>query len=364
MRLAKLIGALPSSLQLGGGEAFDMQRKGSDLVATRLRCAAAGVLAMALTACAGAEPMSEPLRVYGNTSTIELAPVLLAIDGGLYEGPVILTNGGVPNLFNAQAVAGISEAGLADVATNADTQALRVSVQNPDLRIIMTVSEGLYRIVARRSAGIEEIADLRGKRIGAIPNTSSNYFLHKMLQTAGLTIDDVEVVRLFPMDLYKTSLADGTVDAVTVWEPGAGWAAESIPADDLVEFSGEGVYRELFNLNTTAGALADPERRGKIVAFVAALIAASDEIATNPARAQALVAESSGYDLHDVEQTWRHHAYPAALAPDLLDVLVEEDVWVARETGRAPRTREELASLVDPSVLEEAIALRGERGGR
>lgn len=325
----------------------------------RLRAVALGAAAM-LAACANAGPAaspdSEPLRIYGNVSTIELAPVHLALDAGLYEGPATLTNGGVPNLFNPEAVGVIADAGIADVATNADTQALRISVENPDLRIVMTVSEGLYRIVARRSAGIDELADLAGKRVGTIPNTSSNYFLHKMLQTVGLSIDDVEVVRMFPLDQYATMLADGSVDAITVWEPGAEWAAESIPAEDLIEFSGEGVYRELFNLNTTATNLADPEMRARIVDLVAAIIEASEAIAADPTRAQELVAASAGYDLETVAGTWRHHTYPGALMPDLLDVLVEEDVWVARETGRAPRTREELARLIDPTVIEEARA--------
>lgn len=337
---------------------------GSRLAGLAIR-AVVGAAALAAAACASAGQQAgssdAPLRIYGNVTTIELAPVHLAIDAGLYDGPTTLTNGGVPNLFNPAAVGEIADAGFADVATNADTQALRISVENPDLRIIMTVSEGLYRIVARRSAGIETVADLRGKRIGTIPNTSSNYFLHKMLQTAGLTIDDVEVVRMFPMDLYRTQLAEGAVDAITVWEPGAEWAARSIPADDLIEFSGEGVYRELFNLNTTAENLADPVMRAKIVALVAAIIEASERIALDPSRAQALVAASSGYDLADVEDTWKHHSYPAVLVPDLLDVLVEEDAWVARETGRTPRTREQLAPLVDPSVIAEARALLGSR---
>ncbi len=338
---------------------------GSDRPQARLWIVAAGAAALALAACATTEPATdasaEPLRVYGNVSTIEIAPVLLAVQAGVYDGPATLTNGGVPNLFNPAAVGEIADAGFADVATNADTQALRISVENPDLRIVMTVSEGLYRIVARRSAGIETLADLEGKRIGTIPNTSSNYFLHKMLQSAGLSIDDVEVVRMFPMTLYGTQLADGTVDAITVWEPGAEWAAESLPADDLVEFSGEGVYRELFNLNTTAANLADPAMRARIVEFVAALLEASEQIAVDPSPAQALVAASSGYELADVEHTWKHHSYPGILVPDLLDVLVEEDAWVARETGRAPRTREQLAPLVDPSVIEEARALLASR---
>ena len=41
---------------------------------------------------------------------------------------------------------------------------------------------------------------------------------------------------------------------------------------------------------------------------------------------------------------------------DMLDVLVEEDVWVATENGRKPRSRAELAKLIDDSVWKEANA--------
>ena len=49
-----------------------------------------------------------PLRVSGNTTTIELSPVLVAANG-IYPGPVTVANGGIPNIID----------GSADIATNA-----------------------------------------------------------------------------------------------------------------------------------------------------------------------------------------------------------------------------------------------------
>ena len=68
-----------------------------------------------------------------------------------------------------------------------------------------------------------------------------------------------------------------------------------------------------------------------------------------------LVAARTGYDVALVERVWQHEGYPGTLANDLLDVLVEEDLYIAREHNRAPRTRAELARLIDTSVLEEAL---------
>ena len=79
------------------------------------------------------------------------------------------------------------------------------------------------------------------------------------------------------------------------------------------------------------------------------------EVLGRPRVAWPLVAARTGYDVALVERVWHHEGYPGTLVSDLLDVLVEEDLYIARERNRAPRTRAELATLIDTSVLEEAL---------
>lgn len=324
-----------------------------------LALAAAGPVAAQAQPAEGGAPSGpdSALSVFGNTTTIEIAPVLVVADRGLYPGPVTVTNGGIPNLFGVETASELFSAGMAPLATNAETQGLRYSVDNPDLRIILTVSEGLYRLVAKRSAGIDEVADLRGKRIGTIANTSSNYFLQRMLATAGLSTDDVVIGGVFPLTAYAEALTTGGFDAITVWEPGPEYAIAAI-GDDAVEFHDPAVYRELFNLNTRAAYLEDPVLRARIVDFVRALIEAAALIEESPEIAWPLVAARSGLDEALVARVWRHHAWPVTLPPDLLDVLVEEELWLARQANRSPRSREALATLIDSSVLEEALGER------
>ena len=302
--------------------------------------------ALMLSALASAAEPPAPLRVYGNMSTIELAPVLLAAQR-LGPGAVVVSNGGVPNLFDASG---------ADVATNAETQALRVSVEHPDLRAIFTVAEGFYRIVGRKSAGITRLADLRGKKIGTVPNTSSAYFLHRMLAMAGLTEADITVVSLVPLTKVPTALHSGEVDAATVWEPEIQNAADALGAD-AIEFQDHAVYRELFNLHTTAEKLADPVKRRQIVAFVAELIRASEKIRADSHEVLPLVAKSTGFDAGLIEKVWHHEGFYGTLVHDLPDVMAAEDVWLAQPTQRAPRTRAQLVSLVDPQVRLDALDL-------
>lgn len=316
-------------------------------------------LALGLTACAsvpdGAQATAGPLQVYGNVQTFEIAPVLLAAEH-YYPGDASVRMGSIANLVGAPPVPGFGTVGAADLATNAETQALRYSVENPNLRIVMTVTEGLYRIVARRSAGIETVADLRGKRVATIAQTSSGYFLKLMLEREGLAFEDIVAVPITPLAGMTAALERGEVDAVVIWEPESENAARVL-GDDLVQFSGHGVYRELFNLNTTAEKLADPAMRPRIVRFIRAIIDASAEVRRDPARAQGLLRAASGFAPDDVVESWEHHNWLAGQVEDLLDVMEIQERWLAAQAGRPARSRAQLATLIDTSVYAEALAL-------
>ena len=202
------------------------------------------------------------------------------------------------------------------------------------------------------------MADLKGKRVATIAQTSSGYFLHRMLAREGLSFDDIVAVPISPLSGMTEALRKGDVDAVVIWEPESENSAQAL-GPDLIEFHGEGVYRELFNLNTTADRLADPATRAKIVLFLYAIINAVDAIQTDPARAQALVAQAGGFSSEDVRDSWKHHRFTADIPADLLDVLEEEEKWLAERDGRTARSRAELARLIDTSVFDEAMALAG-----
>jgi len=301
----------------------------------------------------------EPLRIYGNLSLLEMAPVLLA--RGLYEGATLLEHGSVMALWGKGSdLASLVSTGQADLATNSETQALRGSVVNPDLRFIFTVAECPYRIVARRSAGIARLADLRGKRVGTQLESSGEFFLDVMLRTVGLPAEEVVRVPFMaktgsPISSLPDALKSGRIDAVALWEPQVERAKRALGAD-AIEFYDPAVYTEKFNLCTRESHLADPAMRARIVAFVRALIAAARRLRVEPEIGWKLVAEASGLDVGTVRDAWPCFIYPETLATDLLDVFERQEPWIARVQRRAARSRETLARLIDDSVVREARA--------
>jgi sulfonate transport system substrate-binding protein len=303
---------------------------------------------------------SSPLRIYGNLSLLEMAPVLLAAKD-IYAGNTSVEHGSVMALWGKSSdLASLDSAGQADLATNSETQSLRGSVAGPDLRFILTVAECPYRIVARRSAGIAALADLRGKRIATQLESSGAYFLDCMLRTVGLTSADVTLVPFMahtetPLTLVPEALRAGTIDACALWEPQPQRARVALGVD-AIEFSDPAVYTEKFNLCTAQSNLDNPELRTKIVAFVRALISAAQRLKDDPQSGWRLVSQAAKLDIETVSGAWPRFTYPGRLASDLLDVFDRQEPWIAGIQHRAPRSREVLAKLIDDSVLREALA--------
>ena len=77
------------------------------------------------------------LRIYGNLSLLEMAPVLLAA-GRIYPGKTVLAHGGVMSLWGKHNdLPSLNAIGKSDLATNSETQVLRSSYANPDLADIL-----------------------------------------------------------------------------------------------------------------------------------------------------------------------------------------------------------------------------------
>lgn len=284
-----------------------------------------------------------PLKITSDTGSIEFTPLLVAAEN-LYAGKATVGSGGIVTLLTDTTV---------DLGSNAETQSLRQSVDHPNLRIIFTVTETFYRIVSSRAAGVTKLAELKGKSIATIPNTSAAYYIDKMLRTVNLTDKDV-TIRSGTADTLPTLLANGTVSAVTLWEPSPQVAMDRI-GGDAIEFQDRSVYREIVSLHSTAETLANPEKRRGIVAFVRSLVEAQRQFREQAETVKPRVAKALSMDAALLDKVWHNEQWLGTLVPDLLGVLVEEEVWVAAQTNRTPRSRAQLTPLVDDSIMKEAL---------
>jgi sulfonate transport system substrate-binding protein len=222
-----------------------------------------------------------------------------------------------------------------------------------DLRLIANLYPETIHLVARKGANIRSVADLRGKRVTVPRNTSAYYFLVRMLESAGLKESDVIAVNV-PADQMASAVVNGQADAISMWEPEAQSTMDALGRDAVV-FQDNRLYRELFSLYSTTEVMRDPRRRSELVAFVRALEVAATDVTARPREYFPLIARVIKQPVDRVARSWEHHRFPAAMPADMLDVMVHEEAWLARSQQRPPRTRTQLASFLDTSILEEAL---------
>jgi hypothetical protein len=190
---------------------------------------------------------------------------------------------------------------------------LRVLGDNPNVRLLFTLVDGNYRIVAKRSAGITRLADLKGKRIVVPRNTSANYHLVAMLRTADLLESDVTLVTA-PATAMAAAMVRGEADAISMWEPESENAVQAIGKDAIV-FQNNEVYRELYSVYSTTDVMNDPRRRKELIAFVRATLAAAADLQKDPKRYFPLMSEKTKHPQDQIARSWEHHGFPLRVAP-------------------------------------------------
>ena len=89
-------------------------------------------------------------------------------------------------------------------------------------------------VVAKKGAGIKDIAGLRGKRVGIWPGSTQEVFIMERIRQTGMTMRDITAVRV-PFGEMNAMLARGDIDAYVGAEPGPGLSISS-GVGELVEY--------------------------------------------------------------------------------------------------------------------------------
>lgn len=192
-----------------------------------LRVAAvAGVLAMAMTGCAG-ESSSTPAE--GS----EWSSSKLAIDWATYNplSLVIKEQGIIEEALGDSVTvewiqsAGSNKAnellrsGSIDVGSTAGSAALLARANGSPIKVISIYSQPEWSaIVVGADSDITDVSGLKGKSIAATKATDPYFFLLQALETAGLSLEDVEVQNVQHAD-GNSLLNGGSVDAWSGLDP-------------------------------------------------------------------------------------------------------------------------------------------------
>lgn len=113
------------------------------------------------------------------------------------------------------------------------TESGALSQHDPVVLFQADWSRGGDAVVVRR--GISSVSDLRGKKVAVAELTPSHSFLLWLLDAAGMTQDDIELI---PQESAIQSAAifkSGRVDAAVVWSPDDILAVKAVPGSRVLE---------------------------------------------------------------------------------------------------------------------------------
>ncbi|MGY4702821.1 aliphatic sulfonate ABC transporter substrate-binding protein [Bacillus safensis] len=113
-------------------------------------------------------------------------------------------------------------------------------------------------ILVNKNSEIQKVEDLKGKKIAVAKGSSGFDFLYKVLDQAGLSAKDVQIIQLQP-DEAISAFENGSVDAWSIWEPFLSLETIKKGAKLLVNGEATDLYSPGFTLVRTQFADQHPE---------------------------------------------------------------------------------------------------------
>lgn len=241
-------------------------------------------------------------------------------DEGLDIQPLMHTSG-------KAALQAVNES-KADFATVAETPVMFNVLKGEKIFVIANIAASSMdnAVVARKSAGIFAPGDLKGKRIGFTPGTTSDFFLDSLLTANGLMRKEIQPVALKPEELQDAVMAQ-KVDAVSAWNYPLILIKRQLGADGMIFYDRE-IYTEVFNITARQDFVQkNPET---VKRFLRALIKAENFVAKNPDEAQAIMSAATKIDKSLIGEVWNAFNYHVVLDQMLLIALEDETRWAIK----------------------------------
>jgi NitT/TauT family transport system substrate-binding protein len=224
-------------------------------------------------------------------------------------------------------------AGKADFAASADIPIMFAIMKGEKISPVAVIqtSNRNEAIFARKDKGVSTPSDLKGRRIGMTPGTTSEFFLDSFLMAQMIGEHDVVAVPLKPEQMLP-ALQAGTVDAVSTWHPYLFQMQKAFGAAG-VSFNDAKIYTEIFCLSTHGDYAA---RNPQIVKkLLRALLKAENFMAQHPDLSVELAADFLTLDRGLLTSIWKDFDYHVTLGQDLLLTLENQSRW-AIKSGLTP----------------------------
>ncbi len=199
------------------------------------------------------------------------------------------------------------------------------ALQEADVGIITTYSKNeTVSLVGLKETGIENISDLKGKRIGLARGTINEFYLGRLLLLNGLSIRDVTIVDVKLAELGD-ALDSGKVDAVIAGSRNLYPILKKLGSGVFTwpAHSGQPAYGTLVGRNDWLA-----QRPELVKRLLSALAEAEKYVNSHPDEAKAAVQKRLNYDDEYMASVWSEYQFSLSLDQSLITAMEDEARWM------------------------------------
>jgi len=240
--------------------------------------------------------------------------------------------------------------GESDVAASSEYPVVGIVLKQGNISVIGSIDkyQGQY-IVGRRDHGINNVADLRGKRIGVARGTITEFYLGRFLYLNNISLQDVTLTDVRPSQ-YADSIANSTMDAIIVPQVYLMSAEERLGSDAVV-WQAQSNQNAFGVLTCRDDWIAShPETINKLLK---SLVQAEQYIINHPNAAKAIVQKRLNYTDAYIATVWPQNRYSLTLDMSLLTAMEDEGRWMIKNNLTTEKKIPDFRNYIHTNGLEE-----------
>lgn len=193
------------------------------------------------------------------------------------------------------------------------------------VRAIGTMDKGDFIYIVARKDRIDNVSDLKGKKIGTTYGTVAEFHLGRFLTLHGRGIQDVNLVDVRTPEGWVNEVAEGNIDAMATAQPYAREARDRL--GDNAHFWPAQSNQPLFALIISTNEWIE-KHPDKVEGFLQALIKAEEYAINNPEEARQIVMHRLDLDLDYMDMVWEQNQFAVTLDQSLILAMEDEARWM------------------------------------
>jgi sulfonate transport system substrate-binding protein len=226
--------------------------------------------------------------------------------------------------------------GRADLTSSGELPIVRSIIRGDKIYILAEMESDFGKnIIARRDRNINSPADLSGKKIGVTKGTVNEFQLIALLETNGISENDVTLIDVPFADSIKT-FNSGTIDAISARQTSI-TELEKQFGDQGIVFSTEGIYT--FRFLVVANQEFTNQHPDIIEKVLRSLVRAEKFAKENPTETYSITADYMQTDPKIIKQGWEKYSFYISLSQPIFITLEDEARWLIErdpDLGRFP----------------------------